>query len=102
MILGIGTLNDDTHIVINIFVADATEKDGELVSMVVLLKPSLEKQTALALSPVAGVADIENDRGIDTEELNEYCHHGLFDLGVTLGPDMSYIVDIELVGSRDL
>lgn len=29
---------------------------------------------------------------------NEYCHHGLFDFGVALSPDMPHVVDVELVG----
>ena len=66
--------------------------------MVVLLKPPLEEQTAFALPPVASVADIENDRGIGTEELDEYCHHGLFDFCVALGSDMLHVVDVKLVG----
>ena len=94
----IGALNNDTYVVVGVFVAYATEKDGELLGMVVLLKPALKKQAALALPPVAGVADVENDRGIDTEELDEYCHHGLFDLGVALGPDMPHVVDVKLIG----
>ena len=98
LVLRIGALNNDTHVVVGVFVAYATEKDGELLGMVVLLKPALKKQAALALPPVAGVADVENDRGIDTEELDEYCHHGLFDLGVALGPKMSHVIDVKLVG----
>ena len=55
----IGALNNDTYVVVGVFVAYATEKDGELLCMVVLLKPALEKQAALALPPVAGIADVE-------------------------------------------
>ena len=98
LVLGIGALNDDTYIVVGVLVANATEKDGKLLGMVVLLKPTLKKQAALTLSPVTGIADVENDRGIDSEKLDEYCHHGLFDLDVAFSPDMSHVIDVKLVG----
>ena len=50
LVLRIGALNNDTHVVVCVLVADATEKDGELFDMVVLLKPTLEEQTALFMS----------------------------------------------------
>lgn len=98
LVLGIGSFNDDAHVVVGVLVADAAEEHGELVSVVVLLKPTLEKQAALSLAPVAGVADVEHDGGIDTEELNEDCHHGLLDLRITFSPHVAHVVDIELIG----
>lgn len=98
LVFWIATLYDDAYIVVGILVANATKEHGKLVGTIVLLKPALKKQTALALTAVAGVADIEHNGGIDTEELNEYCHDSLFDLSVALSTDVAYIVDIKLVG----
>lgn len=97
LVFGIATLYDDAYIVVSILVANATKEYGELVGTIVLLKPALKEQATLALAAVTGVADIEYNGGIDTEELNEYCHDSLFDLSVALSTDVAYIVDIKLV-----
>ena len=45
LVFGIRLLDNDAHVVVSILVANATEKDGKLFSAVVLLEPSLKKQT---------------------------------------------------------
>lgn len=97
LVFGIATLYDDAYIVVGILVANATKEYGELVGTIVLLKPALKEQATLALAAVTGVADIEYNGGINTEELNKYCHDSLFDLSVALSTDVAYIVDIKLV-----
>ena len=98
LVMRIGALHNDSHIVVGILIANATEKNGELVGVVVLLKPALEEQAAFTLTAIAGVADIEYNGSVDTEKLNKYRHDGLLDFRVTLSADVAHVVDIELVG----
>lgn len=95
LVIRICALYNDSHIVVGILIANATEKNGELVGVVVLLKPTLEKQTAFALTAVAGVADVEYNGGIDAEKLDEYRHDSLLDFRVTLGVNVAHVIDVD-------
>ena len=99
VVQGMVVAQEDAGVVLRILEGDAVAEERHLMVASVVIEPKMVKTVAGGLPLVGGVADIEHNGWLLTEELFKYNGHRVENLGVVGTVLMFAVVDEEMVGT---